>query len=224
YADLESRRDTILNSIEKQGKLSDDLKARIVACYSKSELEDLYLPYKPKRKTKAAIAIERGLEPLANYLWEQTGEQPAGEFAERFINLEREILTIESAIEGALHIIAERVAETPEFRKQLRDAMMTEGVVRAKVVTGKETEKTRSVRFSRSAPNRKQSRSLKRTFAPCCLPHRPAICRLSESTRGSAPDAKLRSLMKPESSSKTRPFTQPSPRRTLKVRKKQFWI
>src|SRR5207249_11400079 len=134
YADLESRRDTILSSIEKQGKLSDELKAKILACYSKSELEDLYLPYKPKRKTKAAIAIERGLEPLANYLWEQTGEHAAGEFAEQFINLEREILTIESAIEGALHIIAERVAETREFRKQLRDAMMTEGVVRAKVV------------------------------------------------------------------------------------------
>ena len=85
-----------------------------------------------KRKTKAAIAVERGLEPLADYLWEQTGDQPAGEFAERFINLEKEILTIESAIEGALHIIAERVAETPEFRKQLRDTMMSEGVVRAK--------------------------------------------------------------------------------------------
>jgi protein Tex len=143
YADLESRRDTILNSIEKQGKLTEDLKTKIIACYSKSELEDLYLPYKPKRKTKAAVAIERGLEPLANYIWEQTGQQPAGEFAEKFINLEKEVLTIESAIEGALHIIAERVTETPEFRKQLRDLMMAEGVVRAKVVPGKETEKTK---------------------------------------------------------------------------------
>src|SRR5438093_13460387 len=131
YTDIESRRATVLASIEKQGKLTDDLKARIVACYNKQELEDLYLPYKPKRKTKAAVAIERGLEPLANYLWEQTGEQPAGEFAEKFINLDKEILTIESAIEGALHIIAERVAETPEFRKQLRAVTMSEGVVRA---------------------------------------------------------------------------------------------
>src|SRR5215469_15981309 len=72
YGDLESRRNTILNSIEKQEKLTEDLKAKILACYSKSELEDLYLPYKPKRKTKAAVAIERGLEPLANYIWEQT--------------------------------------------------------------------------------------------------------------------------------------------------------
>ncbi len=143
YADLEARRNTILNSIEKQGKLSDDLRAKILGCYSKTELEDLYLPYKPKRKTKAAVAVERGLEPLANYLWEQTGDQPAGEFAEKFINLEREVLTIESAIEGALHIIAERVAETPEFRKQVRDLMMAEGVVRAKVASGKGTEKTK---------------------------------------------------------------------------------
>ena len=143
YGDLESRRETILNSIEKQGKLTEELKTKILQCYSKSELEDLYLPYKPKRKTKAGMAVERGLEPLANYIWEQTGEQPAGEFAERFINLEKEVLTIESAIEGALHIIAERISETPEFRKQLRDLMMTEGVVRAKVVSGKETEKTK---------------------------------------------------------------------------------
>src|SRR6516164_1215518 len=91
YADLEARRVTILNSIEKQGKLSDELKGRILACYSKSELEDLYLPYKPKRKTKAAVAVERGLEPLANYIWEQTGEQPAGEFAQQFINPEKEV-------------------------------------------------------------------------------------------------------------------------------------
>src|SRR5246127_4247290 len=121
YTDLEARRNTILASIEKQGKLTDDLKAKILACYSKSELEDLSLPYKPKRKTKAAVAVERGLEPLANYMWEQTGEQPAGEFAEKFINLAKEVLTIESAIEGALHVLAERISETPEFRKQLRD-------------------------------------------------------------------------------------------------------
>src|SRR5438552_15616892 len=77
YTDLEARRATILGSIEKQGKLSEDLKTKITATYSKNELEDLYLPYKPKRKTKASVAFERGLEPLANYIWDQTGEQPA---------------------------------------------------------------------------------------------------------------------------------------------------
>ena len=100
YSDLESRRGTVLASIEKQGKLTDELKAKILACYSKNELEDLYLPYKPKRKTKASVAIERGLEPLANYIWEQNGEQPAGEFAQQFINPEKEVPTVEAAIEG----------------------------------------------------------------------------------------------------------------------------
>src|SRR2546426_6449222 len=104
YTDLEARRATVLSSIEKQGKLTDDLKAKILACYSKHELEDLYLPYKPKRKTKASVALERGLEPLANYIWEQSGEQPAGEFAQQFVNPDKEVPTVESAIEGALHI------------------------------------------------------------------------------------------------------------------------
>src|SRR5262245_28324535 len=143
YADLEARRATVLASIEKQGKLTDDLKAKLLACYSKHELEDLYLPYKPKRKSKASVALERGLEPLANYLWEQSGEQPAGEFAQAFINPEKELPTVEAAIEGALHIIAERIAETPEIRKQLRDLMLNEGKVHAKVVAGKEAEKTK---------------------------------------------------------------------------------
>jgi protein Tex len=143
YSDLESRRTTVLASIEKQGKLTDDLKAKILASLSKNELEDLYLPHKPKRRTKASVALERGLEPLANYIWEQTGEQPVGEFAQQFINPEKEVPTVEAAVEGALHIVAERVAETPEFRKQLRDVMVAGGKVHAKVVAGKETEKTK---------------------------------------------------------------------------------
>jgi uncharacterized protein len=143
YKDLEARRATVLSSIEKQGKLTDDLKARIVATYSKNELEDLYLPYKPKRKTKASVALEHGLEPLANYIWDQSGEQTVGEFAQQFINPEKEVPTVEAALEGALHIIAERIAETPEIRKRLRELLVSEGKVRAKVVAGKETEKTK---------------------------------------------------------------------------------
>jgi uncharacterized protein len=143
YKDLEARRATVLASIEKQGKLTEELRTKINGTYSKNELEDLYLPYKPKRKTKASVALERGLEPLARYIWEQTGEQPAGEFAQQFINPEKEVPTIEVALEGALHIVAERIAETSEIRKQLRDLMLNEGKVRAKVVAGKETEKTK---------------------------------------------------------------------------------
>jgi uncharacterized protein len=143
YTDLEARRSTVLSSIEKQGKLTDDLKAKISATFNRNELEDLYLPYKPKRKTKASTAIERGLVPLANYVWEQTGEQPTGEFAQQFVNPEKEVPTVEAAIEGALHIVAEQIAETPEIRKQLRDLMLNDGKVRAKVAAGKENEKTK---------------------------------------------------------------------------------
>jgi uncharacterized protein len=143
YGDLDARRNTVLSSIEKQGKLTDELKAKILATYSKQELEDLYLPYKPKRKTKASVAIERGLEPLAQYILDQTGDQPVGEFAQQFVNPEKELPTVEAAVEGALHIVSERISENAEFRKQLRDRMLNEGVVRAKVVAGKETEKTK---------------------------------------------------------------------------------
>src|SRR5215831_19374214 len=143
YSDLIARKATVLASIEKQGKLTDELKTRILACLNKNELEDLYLPYKPKRKTKASVAMEKGLEPLARYIWEQTGIQPVGEFAQQFINPEKEVPTAEAAIEGALHIIAERIAETSEIRKQLRESLLNEGKVHAKVVAGKETEKTK---------------------------------------------------------------------------------
>jgi len=143
YKELENRRATILGSIEKQGKLTDELKAKILACHSRSELEDLYLPFKPKKKTKASVAVERGLEPLANYIAEQAGTDSVETVAQQFVNAEKEVPTAEAAIEGALHIVAERIAERAEFRKQLRDRLMTEGVVRAKVAQGKESEKTK---------------------------------------------------------------------------------
>jgi uncharacterized protein len=143
YTELEDRRKTVLASIEKQGLLAEDLKAKILACYSRSDLEDLYLPFKPRRRTKAGVAVERGLRPLADYIWEQTGMDPVGVFAEQFVNPEKGVPGIETAIEGALHIVAERIAENADFRKQLRERMFTEGVVRAKVVEGKESEKTK---------------------------------------------------------------------------------
>ena len=87
FRELTARRETILASIAEQGKLTDELKARIEATLDKSELEDLYLPYKPKRRTKATIAREKGLEPLALYLWAQErGEQSLEEFAATFVD------------------------------------------------------------------------------------------------------------------------------------------
>jgi uncharacterized protein len=130
FRELESRRETILASILEQGKLTDELRARIEATLDKSELEDLYLPYKPKRRTKATIAREKGLEPLANYLWEQqsTGT-PLETFAATFVNAELGVANVEEALEGARHIIAETISDHADIRKSLRKVMFDEGVI-----------------------------------------------------------------------------------------------
>src|ERR1700709_1530413 len=99
FRDLVSRRETILASILEQGKLTDELKARIESTFDKSELEDFYLPYRPKRRTKATIARDRGLEPLANYLWaQQPSGQPLSVFAATFVDPEKEVPTVEDAL------------------------------------------------------------------------------------------------------------------------------
>jgi len=130
FRDLLDRRATILASIAEQGKLTGELKARIEATLDKSELEDLYLPYKPKRRTKATIAREKGLEPLAQYLWAQ---QPAAEallaLAIGFVNAELGVTTVEEALEGARHIVAEWISEDANLRKALRQLMFDEGTV-----------------------------------------------------------------------------------------------
>jgi protein Tex len=130
FRDLVARRETILASILEQGKLTDDLKGRIEATLDKSELEDLYLPYKPKRRTKATIARERGLEPLAVYLMAQVaGPQPLSELAAGFVNAEKEVNSVDEALEGARHIVAETLSEDADLRKALRQLMFDEGVI-----------------------------------------------------------------------------------------------
>ena len=130
FRDLLDRRETILASIQEQGKLSDELKARIEATLDRSELEDLYLPYKPKRRTKATIAREKGLEPLAQYLWAQEpGSKPLFDFAAGFVNEPLGVTSVEEALEGARHIISEWISEDANLRKELRKLMFDEGVV-----------------------------------------------------------------------------------------------
>jgi protein Tex len=136
FRELEDRRETILASIAEQGKLTAELKAKIEATLEKSELEDLYLPYRPKRRTKATIAKERGLEPLADYLWaQQTGTQSLNALAATFIDLEKGVASEADALEGARHIIAERISETASFRKALRDMMHAEGMIVSRRIT-----------------------------------------------------------------------------------------
>jgi uncharacterized protein len=130
FLELASRRETILASILEQGKLTDDLKARIEATLDRSELEDLYLPYRPKRRTKATIARDRGLQPLADYLWAQvSGGQSLAEFAATFVDAAKEVPSVEDALEGARHIVAETISDDADLRKATRALMYDEGII-----------------------------------------------------------------------------------------------
>lgn len=137
--DLDKRREAILKSIEEQGKLTPELKAQIDAAGTMSALEDIYLPYKPKRRTRATIAREKGLEPLALWLFEQLAAEVDLE-AEKYIDAEKEVTSSEEALQGAKDIIAEMVNEDPEARKKMRALFQKNGVIYSKVMKGKEQE------------------------------------------------------------------------------------
>ncbi|MCE1225581.1 MAG: RNA-binding transcriptional accessory protein [Geobacteraceae bacterium] len=144
FSELEARRQTILASIEEQGKLTPELQARIEATRQKTELEDLYLPYKPKRRTKATIAKERGLEPLADLMAAQ--ELTSGsalEAAATFVDPEKEVPTPEAALEGAGHILAERLADDADCRAMVRRLTWEQGVMTTKVASDKKEQVTK---------------------------------------------------------------------------------
>ncbi|SPE29358.1 Protein tex [Candidatus Sulfopaludibacter sp. SbA3] len=136
FRELEERRETVLASVEEQGKLTPELKARIEAALEKTELEDLYLPFKPKRRTKASIARDKGLEPLAQFLWDQQPGPPLAELAATFVSEEKGVASAKDALEGARHIIAEWVSENAEFRKSVRGMMLAEGLVLSRAIEG----------------------------------------------------------------------------------------
>jgi uncharacterized protein len=136
FRELVSRRETILASISEQQKLTDELRQKIESTLDKGELEDLYLPYRPKRRTKATIARDRGLEPLAEYVWsQQIAAHTLLEFAATFIDEEKQVTNIGEALEGARHIVAERITETAEVRKALRQLLNDEGVIVSRKIT-----------------------------------------------------------------------------------------
>ncbi|HET8765186.1 MAG TPA: Tex family protein [Rhodanobacter sp.] len=137
--ELEERRAAILASIEEQGKLSEPLKADILAADTKAALEDLYLPYKPKRRTKAQIAREAGLEPLATGLREDPMLAPEA-FAEGFVDAEKGVADVRAALDGARAILMESIAEDAHLVGELRDWLWDKGQIRAKVIAGKENE------------------------------------------------------------------------------------
>lgn len=135
--EMEERRATILASIDEQGKLDDALRAEILAADSKSRLEDLYLPYKPKRRTKAQIAREAGLEPLADALLADPGLQPEATAAV-YVDAGKGIADAKAALDGARAILIERWSEDAALLGELRDWLAREGVIRARVVEGKQ--------------------------------------------------------------------------------------
>ncbi len=139
HTELNERRQTILKSIEEQGKLTTELRQKIEATRQKTEMEDLYLPFKPKRRTKASIARERGLEPLAEQLLAASGSgEVALQLAEPFANPELDVATAADALTGAGHILAEQFAEKAEARALVRELIWQEGLFCSQPVKGKE--------------------------------------------------------------------------------------
>ena len=130
--ELEERKSVILNAIAEQGKLTDELKAKIEPCLQKNELEDLYLPYKPKRRTRATIAREQGLGPLAEFIKSLNNPRASGqslsEEAAKYISEEKAVKTVQEALKGASDILAEEVSEKAQLRAYLRDYLMKAGV------------------------------------------------------------------------------------------------
>ncbi|OCG12842.1 Tex family protein [Gilliamella apicola] len=137
--ELEDRKQTILKSIDEQGKLTPELSQSIKQTLSKTELEDLYLPYKPKRRTRGQIAIEAGLEPLADNLWQNPMLNPENE-AEQYLNVDKGIADTKSALDGARYILMERFAEDATLLAKVRHYLWNNAHLVSQVVTGKEEE------------------------------------------------------------------------------------
>ncbi len=141
--ELEERRAAVLVEIAKQGKLETKLEAKIRGAKTKAELEDLYLPFKPKRRTRGIIAKERGLEPLADLLWSQPVDGEPATAAAPFVDLAKEVPDVAAALAGARDVCAERVAESADARKLVREVMSKEGTLKvgkAKELEGKPTK------------------------------------------------------------------------------------
>jgi len=137
--ELDARREAIISSIEKQGKLTVELMSAIVSAETLAQLEDIYLPFKPKRKTRASVAREKGLEPLAQKLIDQEAFD-VNTFATTFVDGEKGVADLNEALAGARDIIAEWASENPVVRKNVRDLFWNEGVIESKVLKGKEAE------------------------------------------------------------------------------------
>jgi uncharacterized protein len=158
--EIEKRKQTILSTIEGQGKLSDELRKRIEGSWDATELEDIYMPFKPKRKTRAEVARQKGLEPLAQFLLMQTNGD-VQQKARQFVGKDRGVNDVDEALKGAMDIIAETVSEDERARNTVRNNFRHDAVISSKLVKGKEEEGQKyrdyfdfSERLSRCASHR----------------------------------------------------------------------
>ncbi len=126
---LEEKKTQILGSIEEQGKLTDELKKQIEEAKTMVVLEDLYRPYRPKRRTRATIAVEKGLEPLADIIYEQETKEDIKELARSYVSAEKEVATVDEAIAGAMDILAEKISDEADYRAYIREITMEEGSI-----------------------------------------------------------------------------------------------
>jgi uncharacterized protein len=137
--ELDGRKAAVLKSLEANGHLTDELKEQVSAAPTLAVLEDIYLPFRPKRRTKATVAREKGLEPLAREILEQKGRDPV-QLATAYVDPQKGVESVEAALEGARHIVAEIINEDPRARDRMRELYLRKGIIRSKVATDKETE------------------------------------------------------------------------------------
>ena len=138
---LEEKKEQVLGSIEEQGKLTEELKEKILAAETLVVVEDLYRPYRPKRKTKASVAKEKGLEPLSQYILAQNAAEGVEVEARKYIDEEKGVKTVKEALQGAADIIAEGISDEADYRAYIREITMEEGTL---ISTAKD-EKAESV-------------------------------------------------------------------------------
>jgi uncharacterized protein len=137
--ELDVRKAAVLKSLETNGHLTDELKEQVSAAPTLAVLEDLYLPFRPKRRTKATVAREKGLEPLAREILEQNGRDPV-QLAAAYVDPQKGVESVEAALEGARHIIAEIINEDPRARDRMRELYVRKGIIRSQVATDKEAD------------------------------------------------------------------------------------
>ncbi|HWB58357.1 MAG TPA: Tex-like N-terminal domain-containing protein, partial [Chthoniobacteraceae bacterium] len=138
--ELDSRRESIVASLKERNLLTAELQVKIDAAATITTLEDIYLPFRPKKRTRAIIARERGLEPLADQLWAQDPALDPRKVAEPFVDEAKEVKTVDEALAGARDILAEKITEDALARERMRDLYLTQGILKSKVMSGKEEE------------------------------------------------------------------------------------